>query len=130
MLTDCVAEVVTNHGHVDARLQKGDRATVAHHVRRHAAKSWCRLALRGQANVFLKDVGYAVSGERRALSVLEKDFVTAFNANDTTQCRSRLGPKRADSLFSPLTPKPHLSWAIERSLERTAKASLTRAPVL
>src|SRR5579862_1250074 len=48
-----VAKVVANDSHIDARLQKRDRATVAEHVRSHAAKPLCQVALCGKANVFL-----------------------------------------------------------------------------
>src|SRR5215467_2505356 len=108
-----MAKVVPNHCDIDTRLQKGDRTTVTHRVRSHTAKSCCRVALCGKANVFLKDVSHTIPGERRALMVLEEDVVIAFHANDTTQSRSGLWPERTDSLFSALTQKPHLSRSIE-----------------
>jgi hypothetical protein len=88
-----VTKVVANHCHIDARLQKGDRTTVTNHVGSHAAKPWCRVALCGEANVFLQYVSHAVPGEGRALMALKKHVVAAprsTSANRTASgCRSR-----------------------------------------
>ena len=73
---------------------------MAEHVRSHAAKPWCRVALCGTADIFLQQVGRAVSGEWRAAVALEK-YVVAF-ANDATQGRRGLWPERTEALFPPL----------------------------
>jgi len=100
---------------------------VAEHVRSHAAKARCRVALCGAADIFLQQVGRAVSGEWRAAMALEK-YVVAFDANDATQGRRGLWPERTEALFPPLTQKPHLPRTVQ---PKVAGAHRQRfAPVL
>ena len=108
-----VPKEVSNHRHIDARLQKGHRATVAEHVRGHATKPWRRDALAGKANILLQQVGHTIPGERRATMAPKEDVIAAFGMDDAAQGRCGLRPQRTEALLPTFAQKPHLSRTIQ-----------------
>src|SRR5205823_11123224 len=96
---------------IDARLQKGNRATVAKHVGRQATKPWWRLTVGGQANVFPQQIRHAVPGERCVSMALEEYVVVVSSSDDATQGRRGLWPERTDSFLLSFTQKSHLPRA-------------------
>ena len=69
-----MTKVVPDHGHVGARLQQRDRATVSQHVGRDALARKRRTFPGERRGMLAQDVGNAIAGQRLT-QVVEKDVL-------------------------------------------------------
>src|ERR1017187_18922 len=98
-----MAEVVTNHGNVDTRLEERNGTTVAQHVPRNTPLSKRRGLFRGDPYVLAQQVGSAIPGQRRSADAPEEEVLVSVGADDASQCGCRFRPQWADTLLSPFT---------------------------
>jgi hypothetical protein len=70
-----VPKIVPNHGEIDTRLKKGDRAAVAEHVRRDLAAPQLGLIRGSEMSVLPQQVGHPISCQRPATGISKERFI-------------------------------------------------------
>jgi transposase len=108
-----VAEIISDHGDVDARLEKRDGAAVAKDVGAHARAAQRGVVGRSAEHVLAEDVRDAVSRQLSAAAITKYRGGRVGRRKDLRERGRGIGPERADAILAALSAQSNLMWSRE-----------------